>query len=201
MLASTTEVYGSGSVPFQEEQREAPPSPYAISKVAAERILLMQHRATGLPAVIARIATAYGPGQPRHKLIPSIIEAYARGDSPRLSDPAQSRDFVFVDDVVDGLIAAATHEKAHGEIVNIGDVTTYTVQHIAETVRALMRVTIAPEYDDRAQRVNEARVWASSREKAERILGWAPRTSLVNGLDRTIASLRADGRGVAAQSD
>jgi nucleoside-diphosphate-sugar epimerase len=194
VLASTTEVYGHGGVPFLEGQTEQPPSPYAVSKVAAERILLLLHRAAGLRAVVVRIATTYGPGQGHDRLIPMVIDAYARGQAPRLHDPWQSRDFVFVDDVVDGLIAAATSSDASGEIINLGDETTYLISHVADTIRDIMGAQVPPRDSGRAGRANEARTWATSREKAGRLLGWTPRTGLVAGLERTVARYLADTR-------
>lgn len=189
VLASTTEVYGSGPVPFDEAQPEHPPSPYAISTLAAEQLARMRYRSAGLPAVVLRVATVYGPCQGVHRLIPSIISAYARGEPPRLGDAEYSRDFVFVDDVVDGMLAAAS-EGARGEVINLGDVTTHTVRDVAETIRTLMGADVTPRYGSHESRRNEARVWASSRQKAERLLGWRPRTSLSAGLERTIEAFQ-----------
>lgn len=191
VLASTTEVYGHGPVPFREAQAPEPPSPYAVSKLAAEQLALSLHRGSGFPTVVMRITTAYGPRQPRHRLIPSLIDAYSRGEAPALSNPALSRDFLYVDDVVKGLIAAAESPHARGEVINLGDETTYTLGHIAETVRSLMGAEVRPRYGSRTPRANEADIWASSTDKARQLLGWAPETSLIEGLERTIAWFRA----------
>ncbi len=192
VLASTTEVYGNGPVPFREAQAPAPPSPYAISKLAAELLVLWQHRSVGFPAVVVRIATAYGPRQSPCRLIPSLIEAYAGGEGPALSDPDLSRDFLFVADVVEGLIAAAEHPSSRGEIINLGEECTYTIRDVAETVRSLMGVTPTPCYGARAPRPGEARVWATNNDKARQLLGWAPSTTLLDGLKRTIGWFRGD---------
>ena len=191
LLASTTEVYGNGPLPFRESQAAEPPSPYAVSKLAAEQLALSLHRESSFPAVVARIATSYGPRQPRARLIPSLIDAYARGEAPALSDPTLSRDFLFVDDVVAGLIAAAENSASRGEVINFGDQTTHTIGHIADTVRRLMGATASPRYGARTPRLNEARVWASDNAKARELLGWQPRVALVEGLERTIASFCA----------
>jgi len=191
LLASTTEVYGNGPLPFRETQAAEPPSPYAVSKLAAEQLALSLHRASGFPAVVARIATSYGPRQPRARLIPSLIDAFTHGEPPALSDPTLSRDFLYVDDVVAGLMAAAEHPASHGEVINFGDEATYTIGHIAETVRRLTGATVSPRYGERKPRPNEARVWASDNGKACRLLGWQPRVTLVEGLERTIAAFRA----------
>lgn len=200
VLASTTEVYGNGPIPFQEGQAAEPPSPYAVSKLAAEQLALSLFRTSGFPAVVTRMATSYGPRQPRQRLIPSLIGAYARGERPSLSDPTLSRDFLFVADLVDGLIAAAQCPASRGEVINLGDETTYTIGHIAETVRSLMGADVTPRFGERKSRPNEARVWASNNAKAGRLLGWAPRTTLVDGLEQTIAWFRAAERRFSSHS-
>ena len=187
VLPSSVEVYGNGSIPFREDQAAAPPSPYAVSKLAAEQLALSLYRSKGFPAVVVRIATAYGPSQPNHRLIQSLIGAFSRGERPALSNPDLSRDFLYVDDVVEGLVLAAGCQAGSGEIINLGDEQTYTIKQVAETVRNLMAVDLAPRYGAMPARANEARVWASSNEKALKLLGWKPRTVLREGLQKTIS--------------
>ncbi len=187
VLPSSVEVYGNGSIPFREDQAAAPPSPYAVSKLAAEQLALSLYRSKGFPAVVVRIATAYGPSQPNHRLIPSLIGAFSRGERPALSNPDLSRDFLYVDDVVEGLVLAAGCQAGSGEIINLGDEQTYTIKQVAETVRNLMAVDLTPRYGAMPARANEARVWASSNEKALKLLGWKPRTVLREGLQKTIS--------------
>tara|TARA_B100000029_G_scaffold510731_1_gene602912 strand:+ start:4321 stop:5271 length:951 start_codon:yes stop_codon:yes gene_type:complete len=187
VLPSSVEVYGNGAIPFSEEQAAAPPSPYAVSKLAAEQLALSLYRSKGFPAVVVRIATAYGPGQPNHRLIPSLIGAFSRGERPALSNPDLSRDFLYVEDVVEGLLLAAECQTGFGEVINLGDEQTHTIKQVAETVRNLMMVDLAPRYGAMPARANEARVWASSNEKARKLLGWTPRTILREGLKKTIS--------------
>jgi UDP-glucose 4-epimerase len=191
VFASTTEVYGDGPVPFREEQPANPPSPYAVSKLAAEQLVLSLYRTRGFPAVVTRLTTTYGPRQPRHRLIPSLIEAYARGEAPALSTPSLSRDLLYVDDAVKGLVKAAENPGARGAIVNLGNETTHTIAQVAESVRALMGAALAPRYGAQAARADEAPVWASNVDKARQLLGWVPETPLVEGLERTIEWFRA----------
>ena len=188
VLPSSVEVYGHGPIPFREDQVAEPPSPYAVSKLAAEQLALSLHRSKGFPAVVIRIATAYGPRQPRHRLIPSLIAAFARGERPALSNPDLSRDFLYVDDVAKGLTVAADCTAAHGEIINLGNEETHTIRSVAEMVRSHMAVELSPRYGAKPARANEARVWATSNEKARNILGWMPATALSDGLEKTIAS-------------
>ena len=188
VLPSSVEVYGHGPIPFREDQVAAPPSPYAVSKLAAEQLALSLYRSKGFPAVVIRIATAYGPRQPNHRLIPSLIAAFARGERPALSNPDLSRDFLYVDDVVKGLTVAADCTAAHGEIINLGNEETHTIRSVAEMVRSLMSVALSPRYGAKPARANEARVWATSNEKARNILDWKPETVLSDGLEQTIAS-------------
>ena len=187
VLPSSVEVYGNGPIPFHEDQAAAPPSPYGVSKLAAEQLALSLYRSKQFPAVVVRIATAYGPRQPNGRLIPSLIGAFSRGERPALSNPDLSRDFLYVDDVVEGLVSAAGCPAGYGEIINLGDEQTYTIRQVAETVRNLMAVDLMPRYGAKPARANEARVWASSNAKARKLLGWTPRTDLRDGLQKTIS--------------
>ena len=87
-----------------------------------------------------------------------------------------------------GLTVAADCTAAHGEIINLGNEETHTIRSVAEMVRSHMAVELSPRYGAKPARANEARVWATSNEKARNILGWMPATALSDGLEKTIAS-------------
>lgn len=201
VLASTTEVYGDGPVPYCEHQPLAPPSPYAVSKVAAEQLTLLAWRASGLPAVVLRLATAYGPGQAVPRLIPTLIQGFLRGEPPTVSEPGRARDVVYVDDVVDGLLRGATAVGVAGEVINLGHEHPVTIAELVRTLQGLAGSTVDARYGDVPVRASEARVWASSGDKARRLLGWEPTTPLTTGLARTVAWHRDCVAPVAHEAD
>jgi len=190
VFTSTSEVYGDNPTPFHEDQRERPPSPYAVSKLAAEHLCLFFHRAFGCPISVLRLSTVYGPGQSLRRLIPSAIMACLRRERLALGAGEQSRDFVYVRDVVEGLLRAALREEAVGEIINLGHERGYEVREVLEMVTRLGGPCPEPLYGRIPRRVGEARMWASSAEKARRLLNWEITSDLETGLQETIAWCR-----------
>lgn len=188
VLTSTTEVYGRNPAPFREDQPVDPPSPYAISKVAAEQLCRFFHDTRGYPAAVLRLATVYGPGQAEARLIPSVIRAAMAGKPLPMTSGEQQRDFLYVDDAIDGLLRAATQPLARGRIINLGHDQPVSIRQLVETIRTVMRTDWSPSYGQLPVREGEALVWSCDGRKAKAVLGWEPRTSLADGLAQTIAA-------------
>lgn len=191
VLTSTTDVYGNNPVPFHEAQRVDPPSPYAISKVAAEQLCRLFGRANGSAAVILRLSPVYGPYQAEARLIPSTILAILQGRRLDVTSCEQRRDFVYVDDAVEGMLRAATAPLAHGETINLGHEQPVSLREVIETIRRLMNTSWQPSYGQIPRRVGEPPVYSCSRDKAKRLLDWEPTTSLEEGLRATIEAYRS----------
>ena len=184
---STSEVYGHQRESFREELRELPPSPYSITKLAGENFCRLYHEIYGVPTTVLRLSTCYGPGQAARRLIPSIIQAAIKNSSIQLHCGPQKRDFIYVEDVVKGMIKAAQNPKAVGQLINLGQEQTVTVKTVVETIKKLTRSRFAVEYKEvKNQRPNEILNWSSSSKKAKRILNWQPETSLQEGLSKTV---------------
>lgn len=126
VLASSATVYGAlSSQPVSEEETLRPAAPYAVSKVAAEHYLFSMARICKFEAVALRIFNAYGPQQPippvNAPVVPRFLQDVLHHRSILIfGDGTQTRDFIYVDDVVDGLVAAAIRPELDGEIFNIG---------------------------------------------------------------------------------
>ena len=121
----------AGSV---EEPRgeDAPVSPYAAAKSAATGYARLFHTQWDLPVTVLRIAMVYGPDQPDdHKLVPYVCTCVLDGVAPALSSGTRPVDWVYVDDVCDALVRAATAEGAPGRVVDIGSGRTATVAEVA----------------------------------------------------------------------
>lgn len=186
LYAGTCEEYGDGPVPFREEQRERPVSPYSASKAMATQFLLMLHRSRGFPAVVARPFLTYGPGQDNGMFVPSLIRACLEGRDFKMTSGKQTREFNFVDDVAEGLLAAASARAALGEIVNIGNGREIAIKDAARLIRDLTGAAIRLKLGALAERPGETPHFFASTAKARRILGWKPRTTLKSGLRATI---------------
>jgi UDP-glucose 4-epimerase len=192
LLASTGgAVYGdAGVIPTPEEAEVAPLSPYGASKAAAEDYLALYERQTGLSALSLRLANVYGPRQGaagEGGVIARFCRARLRGRSaPVFGDGRQTRDFIYVGDVVAAFIAAA-HNETSGA-VNIGTGTETTVLEV------LLHLGLEPDFQP--ARSGEVRRSCLDAASARARLGWRPLTMLEDGLARTLE----DARGYEAEA-
>ena len=188
LYMSTSEVYGhQASVPFVETMSPEPISPYAITKYSGELYCRMKQRMKGSGRIVVlRPFNAYGPYQSSKAIIPELIIHCLKGRPIRTTKGEQTREFNYVENLVDGLIAAAEHpgkiegpvNLASGEEVAIKDL----VLKIAELTQTKSKLEIgALEY-----RPTEIwRMFADS-SRARTLLGWTPRIHLEEGLRRTV---------------
>jgi nucleoside-diphosphate-sugar epimerase len=167
-----------------------PPSPYAAAKLAGSAYARMFHALYDCPVSVARIFMGYGPGQRDvAKLIPYVILALLRGEAPRIGTGSRPMDWIYVDDVVDGLLLASKAPSAVGRTVHLGTGSLHTARQAVESIVRLMQSPIAPEFgavpDRRSEKARHANV-----EETRATLGWQPAVGLDDGLERTIAWYR-----------
>lgn len=185
------EEYGDGPVPFREDQREQAVSPYSASQVAATQASHAYAAHVGLPLVTLRPSLIYGPGQDASFFLPALILACMAGRDFEMTSGAQTVDFVFVEDVVDALVRAATSEAAAGQIVNVGSGREISVRELAERVVALAGTSTRLQMGRRPDRAGEAGRRFMDVSRAQRVLGWSAATPLDEGLRRTLEGYRA----------
>jgi dTDP-glucose 4,6-dehydratase len=186
---STSEVYGTArQVPITEDHPLEPGSPYAATKVAADKLMDSFHRSFDLPVVILRPFNTYGPHQSARAVIPTIVSQALAGDQLRLGSLDPRRDLTFVTDTVDGFVRAATAEAAVGRTIQLGTNHDVSVGEIVETVgRVLGKELKVTEDPDRVRPANsEVMRLISSPALAKELLGWEPTVPLDEGLRRTI---------------
>ena len=192
---STSEVYGSGqTAPITESHPLEPQSPYAASKVGADKLIDSFRRTFGLRAVVLRPFNAYGPHQSARAVIPTVITQALAGDELRLGALDTRRDLTYVEDTVAGYIAAAASEQAVGRTLQLATGSDASVAEIVETVGDLLgrklRVTVdeerlRPPSSEVAQLLGDP---AAARE----LTGWQAMVSLRDGLARTIEWIDAN---------
>jgi UDP-glucose 4-epimerase len=182
----SAEEYGNGPIPFIEDQREMPVSPYSASKVAGTHFCQMLHRSIGLPVVTLRPFLVFGPGQDNGMFIPSLIKHCLGGRDFSMTEGNQTREFTYVDDIVEAYILAAQCPRAHGEVINIGSGIEYRIRDVAERVVNKMGNPIRLLIGALPKRSGEAEHFFCRNEKAKELIGWSPKVDLDEGLERTI---------------
>lgn len=186
VYTGTSEIYGDIDVPFTETDSVNPISPYSVAKYAGERYCRMFFQGYGWPIVMVRPFNAYGPWQTPDRVIPEIIGRAVTGEELKMTQGKQTREFNFVGDLVEGFELLGTVEGIEGELFNLGCGEEVSMRDLATTILDLMGNPIEPHFGALPDRPTEIwRMFCDSTKARER-LGWAPRHSLAEGLERTI---------------
>ena len=190
VLASTCAVYGdSVRLPVRESELPAPLSPYAASKLAAEEAGKLYARRYSVETVALRFFNVYGPRQdpasPYAAVVPRFVAALRAGRQPTVfGDGMQTRDFIFVGDIVAGLWAAATLPGLGGAVFNLGRGEETSVLDLAHGIGAQLGVRVAPEFAP----AREGEVLRSVADvSAFAAVGFTARVALAEGLAQTVA--------------
>lgn len=182
------EEYGRGAVPSGEGQREQPISPYSASQVAATHWCQMLQPHLPFPVVTLRPALVYGPGQRADFLIPAVIAALRRGERFVVNATERRRDYLYIDDLVRALRAAADRAEAlGGRVINVASGHAECVGDVARRIAAMMGCTDLLEFAPSASDAGLETVLGDA-VLAEQLLGWHPAIGLAEGLARTIGS-------------
>jgi nucleoside-diphosphate-sugar epimerase len=182
---SKTVLAGSLEEPDAADPAPIASSPYAVSKWCASAYARTMHALYGTRSVTARIFMVYGPGQQDlRKLVPYVCLSAARSEAPELMSGRREVDWIYVDDVVNGLIRLAFDGPNNGDYVDIGSGALTTTGAIAEKICGLAGTGVAPilgAVPDRAmEQVRRADVAAT-----QSALNWKPAVSIDDGLQRT----------------
>jgi UDP-glucose 4-epimerase len=163
-----------------------PSSPYAASKWASSAYARMFQELYQTPVVLARIFMTYGPGQDLRKLIPYVILSLLRGENPKLSSGQRQIDWVYIEDVVEGLLAAAQAPAIEGKTVDVGSGTLVSIRTLVEHLACLINPQIKPLFGALSDRpLEQVRVADTARSSA--MIGWKPTIALEEGLRRTVS--------------
>jgi len=162
-----------------------PMSPYMTAKWAASTYARMFHALYRTPVVIVRPSMTYGPGQPRTRLVPHVLAELLRGEAPKMSSGKMEADWTYIDDMTDGIVAAALAPGVDGLTIDLGTGHITTAREVVELVVELLGTSIRPVFGALPDRPGERSHAADTRTARER-LGWTAATSLREGLRRTI---------------
>jgi UDP-N-acetylglucosamine/UDP-N-acetyl-alpha-D-glucosaminouronate 4-epimerase len=195
IYASSSSVYGNASVPVKSEDLPARPlSPYAVQKLTGELLCGVFTRAYGLETVALRYFNVFGPRQNPHSqyaaVIPRFLQAILAGRPPVIfGDGEQTRDFTYIENVVQANLLAAVSKDAVGEAINIGCGETISLNAMLRLLEELTGQRIEAEYSD--PRPGDVRHSLADINRARRLLGYLPVVAFREGLERTLAWMRA----------
>ena len=191
VFASSSAVYGNAEhFPVREDDQPIPMSPYGVSKLSSEYLCQMFTRLYGLETVSLRYFNVYGPKQNPESVysmvIPIFIECLIHNQSPEIHwDGRQSRDFVYVGDVVKANLIAMSQKKANGSVFNIGSQTEESVVDIFNHLRRILKKdSIRPRFGPK--RGGDVRRTVADTSRARKILGFKTQTSFPVGLKQTV---------------
>ncbi len=163
----------------------APSSPYAVAKWASTGYARMFSDLWALPVTTLRISMAYGPGQhDMGKLIPYVIDSLLRGRTPKLTSGTRRVDWVYIDDVIDALIAAAQALRL-SDVIDIGSGTAVSLRDVVGVVTRILNVELEAEFGALPDRpLDHDRLADIS--VAKKLIGWEPTTGLQQGMEKTV---------------
>jgi len=193
VFASSSSVYGDGGeLPRREQSPTNPASPYAVSKLAAERYCISFSKIYGLETVSLRYFNVFGPRQdPRSQyaaVVPRFITAIAAGRPVLIyGDGEQSRDFTYVANVVELNLLAARAEGIAGAVINVATGQSTTVNELADMIGGILERPVTRELAP--ERPAEVQASWAALDTARDLLGWEPSVSLEEGLRLTAESL------------
>jgi len=191
IFSSNSGIYDTSKIPIDENTPDNPKTPYDLDKLQAENYLKLYGDVFGVDYVVFRFATVYGPRQnlsPQWKpVVLEFISKLQKKQRPVVYwDGEQTRDFIYVDDVVDALILALDTKSASKETMILGSGKETSINELYKTISGILGVRIEPLHE--AKKLGDIRRMRYSCRKAEQILGWKSKTSLEAGIRKILAA-------------
>jgi nucleoside-diphosphate-sugar epimerase len=182
VFVSTSEGY-SGSIPFLEESRRSPLSPYSLSKMCAEALCDFYSNVHNIPITILRPFNVYGPSQGRGMLIPDLIMSMLGGETPKTTKGEQTRDYIYIDDLIDSLLMVSLSNDAVGKTFNVCSGKEIKTREIIRMISGMA----GGKADIGSMPYRKNEVWRHFGDNRKiKSLGWEPKTGIENGLKKTV---------------
>jgi len=184
VFASSSSVYGiNENIPWNEDEKLKPISPYASTKLSCEMLGHVYSHLYGIRFLALRFFTVYGPAQRPDLAIHKFFKAISEGNPiPVFGDGSSSRDYTFVEDTIQGIEAAITYDQSDFEIINLGNNQTVT---LSELIAAIEKISGKKAIIDRQpEQAGDVPKTYADISKAKRLLNYQPDTSIETGLLR-----------------
>jgi nucleoside-diphosphate-sugar epimerase len=185
-----------------EDEEPRPSSDYAVTKLTATLYCRAAAARSGLSIPTLRLYSVYGPFEEPSRFVPQLAVQGLGKKLPPLVSPDVARDFVFVDDVVEAYLAAASRRGPEpGSVYNVGTGRQTSIREAVEVARRALSIDSIPEWGTMPNRAWDTPVWVADPTKIERELGFKPRTSFEDGFSRTVRWLSEDPTRLAFYRD
>jgi UDP-glucose 4-epimerase len=175
----------------EPDPNKAASSPYAAAKAASRVYAKMFHELYGVPLVMTRIFMTYGPGQSAKKVIPHAIGRILQGSTLKIASPGRQVDWLYIEDLVQGLLAVALAPNLEGLSVDLGSGELVEISDVVLRIQRAINPHAAVEFGALPKRAIEQVRYADS-ARTYRLTGWRPAISLDEGIKRTIHAYAAE---------
>lgn len=185
--AGSQSEYGLNSSGPSEDDDLVPNSHYAVSKVATYYLIKYYGLIEKLPVIHLRFYSIYGPWEEKGRLITTIIEKAKDKKLPDLVDPDVTRDFIYIDDVLEAMIISAVrvNKKIFGNVFNVATGKKTSIKEIVFLAKKIFRLNVQPKFNRMQNRQWDMANWYGDSSKALKVLGWKAKVSLKEGLVKT----------------
>jgi dolichol-phosphate mannosyltransferase len=164
-----------------------PNSHYAVTKASATLFCRYTAQNRNIPLYTLRLYSVFGPYEEPKRLLPSLIREGLKGNLPPLVEPNTSRDYIFVDDVINAYLLTATKPNQEiGAIYNIGSGHQTTLREVVQVARQTLNIKSEPKWNTMPRRIWDTTIWVANIQKASTALEWQPRFSLQQGFTRLV---------------
>jgi len=197
IYASTSSIYGNNVPPLTEDMLVVPPNMYAATKLMNEYCAALFSKDYGIETIGLRFLSIYGPNEESKgsyaNLATQFLQAMMRDEQPVIyGDGTQTRDFTYVQDVVQAIVLALeSSKKLYGEVFNVGSGASHSLNELVHLINQLLGKQITPKYIKNPIK-NYIQSQDSDITKAKTMLGFTPRYSLQQGLQEMIPTIRLD---------
>jgi UDP-glucose 4-epimerase len=182
--------YGLKDHPSLEDERLDPNSLYAVTKASASLFCQYYAHAHQFPILVARLYSIFGPYEEPSRLIPTLVIHGLFNRLPPLVHPNIARDFVYVDDACQALLALAkSKEIMPGEIFNISSGKQTTIRELVDIIKTIFTIEDEPDWGTYPERQWDTGIWHGSFLKINQAVGWRPTCTIADGIQKMICWL------------
>lgn len=193
VFLGSSDEYGELPAPFKESDKEAPSNAYGASKLAVTDLLKSLSRSIQFPSVILRPTVVYGPGQDESMFIPALVNTLIAGKHFDMTFGEQTRDFIYVNDLVEAIIKSFNAINVDGRVINISSGQPIRIDTLAKMTANLLGESAESllMFGAKEYRLGETMNYWADNNLAMRLLGWSPQVSVNDGIKKTVEFFKA----------